>query len=167
MFPLGWGLSYTQFTYQSINAVQVSSLPPSPIRGGAALTAAAATIVVRINVSVCNTGLREGTEVVLAYVRDPRGSARPPQVTATSPMACPTCHLVLIRVQVAFWKRVVGFTRLSLSSGQCGDAVIDVSADDLTLHKAMDGARGADLALGAWPGNYTFSSRSRGVGVIL
>ena len=64
----------------------------------------------------------------------------------------------MLNVQVAFWKRVVGFTRLSLPAGDCGDGIIDVSADDIAVHKALDGARGADLALGAWPGSYIFSS---------
>lgn len=137
-FPLGWGLSYTTFSYQSITATQVAPLPPAPLRGGPALAAAAATTVVRVTVRVCNTGAVAGSEVVIVYVRDPRGGARPPMVT--------------------FWKRVVGFGRLQLEAGACGDAAIDVSADDLALHLPLDGTRGADLALGAWQGAYVFSA---------
>ena len=80
LFPLGWGLSYTSFAYQTLTVSQVSPLPPAPLRGGAALAEAAATVVARVVVRVCNVGGVAGTEVVMVYVQDPRGGSRPAQV---------------------------------------------------------------------------------------
>jgi hypothetical protein len=97
-FPLGWGLSYTTFEYLSITATQLAPLPPAPLRGGPALAAAAATMVVRVSVRVCNTGSVAGTEVVIAYVRDQRGGARPPMVSGQVRggrrhcLTCPYAH---------------------------------------------------------------------------
>jgi beta-glucosidase len=63
LFPFGFGLSYTTFEYSAVD-VDRSQLKP-----GATLTAA---------VTVTNTGLREGAEVVQLYIRDLVGSVTRP-----------------------------------------------------------------------------------------
>ena len=140
LFPLGWGLSYTSFAYQGLAVEALAPLAALPGRwsGRSALRAAAATALVRATVGVCNTGGREGTEVVVVYSRDPRGGRGG------------------ARAVVPYIKRIVGFARLPLAAGQCGNATLTLSADDLAQH-ATDSA-GASLQLGVLPGNYTFST---------
>ena len=63
LYPFGFGLSYTQFTYSDI------TLSSSSLKGNQALTA---------SVTVRNTGSREGKEVVQLYIRDMVGSVTRP-----------------------------------------------------------------------------------------
>lgn len=63
LYPFGFGLSYTQFTYGEL---QLSS---SSMQGDQALTA---------SVSVTNSGSRDGREVVQLYIRDLVGSVTRP-----------------------------------------------------------------------------------------
>ncbi|WP_245752674.1 beta-glucosidase BglX [Chitinophaga arvensicola] len=63
LYPFGYGLSYTSFSYSDI------TLNSAVLKAGGKLTA---------TVTVTNTGNREGTEVVQLYIRDMVGSiARP------------------------------------------------------------------------------------------
>ncbi|MCD6289425.1 MAG: fibronectin type III-like domain-contianing protein, partial [Anaerolineae bacterium] len=65
LFPFGYGLSYTTFTYSNLR------LSASEIDAGEAL---------RVSVDVQNTGTRAGKEVVQLYVSDPEASVlRPPK----------------------------------------------------------------------------------------
>lgn len=141
LFPLGWGLSFTNFTYQDISVTQNTPLfeLPRVFSGRTAIRSAAATTVVTATINVCNTGPIDGTEVIILYSKDPRGRSGGVR-----------------RVTSPYIKRVVGFTRLPLSSGSCGNAIIQVSADDLAQH-ATDAA-GANLTLGVLSGQYTFST---------
>jgi beta-glucosidase len=140
LFPLGWGLSFTAFGYRALTVAPGAPLAalPAPLAGRAALRAAATTAVAVATVHVCNAGAVAGTETVLLFSRDPRGGSGGARVVAP------------------YVKRLVGFARLPLAPGECGDAVIPVSADDLAQH-ATDYA-GAGLALGVLPGLYTFSA---------
>jgi beta-glucosidase len=140
LFPMAWGLSYSSFAYESISVVQstpLAALPPV-LSGRAAIRAAAAAPVVAATVRVCNSGARAGTEVVVLYARDPRGGSGG------------------ARRVVPYVKRIVGFARLPLAAGACGDAVVYVSADDLATHDT-DFA-GANLSLRVVPGAYVFST---------
>jgi beta-glucosidase len=139
-FPMGWGLSYTTFVYGGITAAQTTPLAalPRALSGRAALRAAAAAVVVTASVRVCNTGARAGTEVVIVYARDPRGGSGG------------------ARRVVPYVKRIVGFARLPLDAGACGDAIVAISGDDLATH-ATDYA-GANLQLTVLPGAYVFST---------
>ena len=59
LYPFGYGLSYTTFSYSDV------SLSTDRLRTGQSLTA---------SVTVTNTGSREGKEVVQLYIRDVAGS---------------------------------------------------------------------------------------------
>ena len=140
LFPLGWGLSFTSFIYSSISLVQAVPLAalPQSFSGRDNLRTAATTIILTATVHVCNTGTRDGTEVVIVYSRDPRGGTGG------------------ARRVVPYIKRIVGFARLTLPQGGCGDAVINISADDLAQHSTDN--YGGNLVLGVIPGFYAFST---------
>ena len=139
-FCMGWGLSYTTFAYQALHVRAAAPLAalPGTLSGRAALRAAAATLLATATVRVCNTGAREGTEVVIVYAKDPRGG------TGGARRVAP------------YVKRIVGFARLPLAAGACDDAVVSISADHLATH-ATDYA-GANLRLTVIPGSYLFST---------
>src|SRR3546814_4095170 len=61
LYPFGYGLSYTSFSYSPV------TLDKTSIRPGDKLTA---------SVTVTNSGARDGEEVVQLYVRDLVGSVR-------------------------------------------------------------------------------------------
>ena len=63
LYPFGWGLSYTQFSYSDAAMAQKQL-----DQGG----------VLEVSVSVKNTGAREGQEVVQLYTRDPVASRSRP-----------------------------------------------------------------------------------------
>ena len=63
LYPFGYGLSYTSFTYSPV------TLDKAKIRPGEPLTA---------SVTVTNSGARDGEEVVQLYVRDLVGSVTRP-----------------------------------------------------------------------------------------
>jgi hypothetical protein len=54
----------------------------------------------------------DATEVVQVYAKDPRGTS----------------------IYVRFWKRLVGYGRLFLSAGACGNLTLPISADDLAIY---------------------------------
>ena len=55
---------------------------------------------------------------------------------------------------VPYWKRLAGFARVNLAAGACGDAAVDLLADDLAVY---DDA----MALRVVPGAYTVSAGGR------
>jgi beta-glucosidase len=63
LYPFGYGLSYTQFTYGELK------LSSNTIKGNGPLTA---------NITVTNSGKYEGTEIVQLYIRDLVGSVTRP-----------------------------------------------------------------------------------------
>ncbi len=63
LYPFGWGLSYTQFSYSDAAMAQKQLA-----QGG----------VLEVSVNVKNTGAREGQEVVQLYTRDPVASRSRP-----------------------------------------------------------------------------------------
>jgi beta-glucosidase len=63
VYPFGYGLSYTRFSYSDIK------LSSTSLKGNQTLTA---------SVTVTNTGTREGKEVVQLYIRDVVGSVTRP-----------------------------------------------------------------------------------------
>jgi beta-glucosidase len=103
LFPFGFGLSYTTFTYSGI-----------------AVTPGDSTMV---TFTVKNTGKLAGTETAEVYVSLPDAADEPP-------------------------KRLVGWTRVELASGESKQVSVPVSRDRLTIY---------DEASDSWklvPGSY-------------
>jgi beta-glucosidase len=71
LFPFGWGLSYTRFSY-SKPTVSRAEVPASE------LIVSAAKPVVTVGVDVKNTGSVAGTEVVQLYIRNTAASVEQP-----------------------------------------------------------------------------------------
>ncbi len=139
----GHGLSYTTFSYSTLvltDAVpSIASLPGGGIfsgRGRQGYLDALNTPVVTAQVKVCNTGARDGTEVVQVYSQDPVGDWGGDSVVTP------------------YWKRLVGFARLAVAAGACETASIPVLADDLSMY---DDA----MTLRVKAGNYTISAGGR------
>lgn len=109
LYPFGYGLGYPTFSYDSI---AVSAGTPS------------ASALVRVEVTVTNTGGCSGSEVVQLYLRDEVVSAR-------------VCD-----------KRLVGFQKLNLAPGETAVAVFDLDADiEPGTFTIMAGPSSADLPL--------------------
>jgi beta-glucosidase-like glycosyl hydrolase len=108
LFPFGFGLSYTTFAY---TALAVAEAP-----GGAALAPgydhAADAAVWTATVTLANTGARRGTEVVQVYAEDPAGAGG----------------------VVPFWKRLVGFARVTVEAGASATVAIPLLFDDVATH---------------------------------
>jgi beta-glucosidase len=64
LFPFGYGLSYTTFTFSNL------SVTPQPARYNRTIT---------VDADVANTGSRAGAEVVQLYVGDPTTTSEPPR----------------------------------------------------------------------------------------
>ena len=71
LFPFGWGLSYTRFSY----AQPTISRPEVPV---AEVIASGSKPVVTVSVDVKNTGSVAGTEVVQLYIRNTAASVEQP-----------------------------------------------------------------------------------------
>ena len=121
--------------------------PPQPIHtlpGGGVFSGrglqgykdAITTPITTAHVTVCNTGGVAGTEVVQVYSQDPPGDWGSAVVV------------------VPYWKRLVGFTRVTVAAGGCETAVIPILGDDLAMYSdAMD--------LRIQPGTYVISVGGR------
>jgi beta-glucosidase len=94
-FAFGYGLSYTTFTYNSINI-----LNPSATEGE----------TISIDITLTNTGSRDGDEVIQLYVTHPGG---------TIPMPV---------------KQLKGFKRVHLNSGQTITLNFKLSPEDLYVY---------------------------------
>lgn len=145
MPPQGHGLSYTSFNYTALAlsaAPAIRSLPGGGVfsgRGRQGYIDAISTAIVTASVTVCNTGGRDGAEVVQVYSQDPPGDWG----GAFSDVAI-----------VPFWKRLVGFARVSLASGACTVASVPLLADDLAHYDP-------GMVLRIQPGTYTISAGGR------
>ena len=82
MLPFGWGLSYTTFAYISLSGPPAAPLAPTaaflaahtvPTYGAAFAPLRGAPIVANFTLTVRNTGARDSDEVVLGFLRPPRG----------------------------------------------------------------------------------------------
>ncbi len=69
LYPFGYGLSYTTFSYGGLNV-------PAAVEAGNSLTA---------EVTVTNTGVKAGDEVAQLYLELPEGSWRPAEGVARVP----------------------------------------------------------------------------------
>jgi beta-glucosidase len=71
LFPFGWGLSYTRFSYSkpTVSRAEV------PLRE---VIASASSADVRVGADVTNTGSVAGTEVVQLYIRNTAASVEQP-----------------------------------------------------------------------------------------
>jgi beta-glucosidase len=95
LYPFGYGLSYTDFSYGSL---QISAKTIEPAES------------VTISVSITNTGERVGDEVVQLYVRDVQASVTRPlkqlmgfERTNLEPGESKTIRFVLPAENLAFW----------------------------------------------------------------
>ncbi len=95
LYPFGFGLSYTSFTYSEI------SLSAGTMKQGGSVTA---------NITVTNTGKREGKEVVQLYIRDLVGSV-------TRPV-----------------KELKGFQKIILKPGESKTVSFTLSVNDLKFY---------------------------------
>ena len=71
LFPFGWGLSYTRFSY-SKPTVSRGSIPVKEV------LASGHAPVTKVGVDVTNTGSMAGTEVVQMYIRNTAASVEQP-----------------------------------------------------------------------------------------
>lgn len=143
LYRFGHGLSYTTFNYESFTVdgvAPVSSLPGGGTfsgRGGQGYRDAIAAVVLTAHVTVCNTGARDGAEVVQLYAR-----LAPADLFPDGPPIVP------------HWKRLVGYGRLALAAGACATLDVPVLADDFALY---DDA----MALRVVPAEYVLSAGGR------
>lgn len=95
LYPFGYGLSYTTFSYGDIKLSNTS------FKAGQKLTA---------SVTVTNTGIKDGKEVVQLYLRDLVG-------TSTRPV-----------------KELKGFQKLELKAGESKTVSFDITVNDLKYY---------------------------------
>jgi len=121
LFPFGYGLSYTTFTYSNLH---ISTLP----QGGAATVTA----------TVTNTGSRAGADVAQLYVSDPAASGQPPRQLEgfarvnLNPGQSQTVSFPLTEQNLRYWN--ASTNNWATSTGTYGIAVGDAdSASALTL----------------------------------
>lgn len=102
LYPFGYGLSYTTFTYQKPEVSDTTFRPGVPIT---------------ISVEVKNTGSRPGRETVQCYVRDLVGTTTRPvlqlkgfQQVDLEPGATQTVRFTLRAEDVAFYTRDMNYT---------------------------------------------------------
>lgn len=98
LFYFGHGLSYTTFEYKSLDVLKSSD----------------ADTLWLLNVTLSNTGERDGVEIIQAYVQDP------------------------ILPYVAFWKRLVGFTRCMVPRESTTSCIISVAKDDVAAYDPVE-----------------------------
>jgi beta-glucosidase len=143
LFRFGHGESYTTYVYESMTVdglSPVSRLPGGGTfsgRGGQGYRDALATVVFTAHVRVCNTGARDGTEVVQLYARSAPQDLFPDGLPI-----------------VQHWKRLVGYGRVQLAAGACATLDLPALADDFALYD--DG-----MTLRVVPGAYVVSAGGR------
>ena len=101
LFPFGYGLSYTQFAYSGI-AVDKACYGKDD--------------VIKVSLTLSNTGAYDGTEVVQVYIRDLVGSI-------TRPV-----------------KELKAFERVSLKAGESRSLTLQVPVSDLAFY-GLDGVK--------------------------
>ena len=97
VYPFGYGLSYTNFTYGDLKLSNTS------LKGNQTLTA---------NITVTNSGNRDGKEVVQLYIRDVVGSI-------TRPV-----------------KELKGFQKIFLKAGESKTATFNITTNDLKFYNS-------------------------------
>jgi beta-glucosidase len=106
LFPFGYGLSYTSFSYSNLHAGALSN-------GQATVTA-----------TVTNTGSRAGTDVAQLYVGDPAAAGEPPhqlkgfQRVTLNPGASATVTFTVTAYDLARWDTASGTWLASAGSYQ-------------------------------------------------
>ncbi|HET7013646.1 MAG TPA: glycoside hydrolase family 3 C-terminal domain-containing protein [Streptosporangiaceae bacterium] len=116
MFPFGYGLSYTSFSFSNL---AVGTLP----QGGAAT----------ITAKVTNTGTRAGADVAQLYVTDPAASGEPPKQLEgfvrvnLQPGASQTVTFQLTQRNLQFWN--ASTSNWATSTGAYGISVGDSDAN--------------------------------------
>ena len=98
LYPFGYGLSYTAFSYDSIHVTVQDSHPVS----------GRTSAVLKVEVTITNTGSRFGCETLQLYMRDEEVSARVSE------------------------QHLVGFQKLSLAPGETATAVFELDAGALS-----------------------------------
>jgi beta-glucosidase len=114
-FPFGHGLSYTTFEYLG------GAVPCSDVKG---------TTIIDVTVDVRNTGMKDGEEVIMLFVKPP---AKPAGVTGDRPV-----------------RELKGFYKVALKAGEGKRVTIPLKIQDL---RRWEGAE-----TGKWvidPGMYT------------
>ncbi|OTA87828.1 glycoside hydrolase family 3 protein [Hypoxylon sp. CO27-5] len=107
-YEFGYGLSYTNFTYSSIF---VDGRPTSGPATGDIISGGRADLwetVLRVTVTITNTGTVKGAEVAQLYVSYPESAATPP-------------------------KQLRGFDKLVLEPGASDNAAFDIKRRDLSI----------------------------------
>lgn len=138
----GHGLSYTTFNYSSMTLtppLPIHTLPGGGVFSGRGLQGyqdAIHTPITTLHVTVCNTGGVAGTEVVQVYSQDPPGDWGSAVVV------------------VPYWKRLVGFSRVTVAAGGCETAVVPILVDDLAVYSDA-------MELRVQPGRYLISVGGR------
>jgi beta-glucosidase len=97
LYPFGFGLSYTSFSYSNIK------LSSGAMGAGESITA---------QITVTNTGQREGKEVVQLYIRDLVGSI-------TRPV-----------------KELKGFQKISLKAGESREVIFTITTEELKFYNS-------------------------------
>ena len=117
LFPFGYGLSYTNFSYSNLHVGALSA-------GGQATVTA----------TVTNTGSRTGADVAQLYVSDPAASGQPPkqlegfQRVSLAPGASQTVTFQLTQSNLHYWN--ASSNNWATSTGSYG---IDVGDSDANL----------------------------------
>ncbi len=126
LYPFGYGLSYTTFSYANLRAAAVHRSPSSPFT---------------VSVDVKNTGRREGEEVVQLYVKHLESSVERPLKelkgfarVALSPGETKTVQLTLKPEQLAYWD--AARHRFTVEDGRV-NVMVGSSSADIKLEKVV------------------------------
>jgi len=78
LFPFGFGLSYTTFTYSNIKLSPVSSSDDKDV--AAAVNVLKPVVLYKVSVTLTNTGNFDGEEVAQLYLSFPESAGEPPKI---------------------------------------------------------------------------------------